>query len=111
MRLEGVLGGLEALLGLQPNKTELVLDVVNHDSLAITTLVVITTLSGGIGTLELKLLVRLLQVLAAVGLPEDGAVSSRLNVEGVREDLVTGDDVLGLSIIASDMHPCKKPTS
>lgn len=102
--LEGILGGLETLLGLEPDQTELVLDVVDHDSLALTTLVVISTLSRGVGTLELEILVLLLQVLAAVGLPEDGAVLSGLDVEGVREDLVTGDDVLELSAIASCMH-------
>jgi hypothetical protein len=91
--LEGVLGRLEALLGLEPDQTELVLNVVDHDRLALTTLL-IATLGGGVSTLQLKVLVGLLEVLAAVSLPEDGAVSGRLDVEGVGEDLVPGDDVL-----------------
>lgn len=111
MSLEGLLGGLEALLGLQPDKTELVLNVVDHDSLALTTIVVIAILSGGVGTLELEVLVLLLQVLAAVSLPKDGAVSSRLDVEGVREDLVTGDDVLRLVSHGILHGPWDQPTS
>lgn len=100
MTLEGILGGLESLLGLEPDQTELVLDVVDHDGLTLTT-IVITTLSGGVGTLELEVLILPLEVLAAVGLPEDGAVSSGSDFEGVREQLVTGDDVLILSVIGT----------
>lgn len=92
--LEGILGGFETLLGLQPDETELVLNVVNHDGFTLTTIVVITALSRRVGTLKLEVLVSLLEVLAAVGLPENGAVSRGLDVEGVREHLVTGDDVL-----------------
>lgn len=91
MTLEGILGGLHALLGLEPDETELVLNVVDHDLLALTTLL-ITTLGGGVGTLELEVLVGLLEVLAAVALVED--VVDGLDVEGVGEDLVTGDDIL-----------------
>lgn len=97
VRLEGILGGLQTLLGLEPDQTELVLDVVDHDGLALTS-IVITALGGGVGALELEVLVLLLEVLAAVGLPEDGAVSSRLDVEGIRENLVSGDDVLRSSV-------------
>jgi len=91
--LEGLLGRLEALLGLEPNQTELVLNVVDHNGLTLTTFVA-TLLSGGVGTLELEVLVGPLEVLAAVGLPEDGAVSGGLDVEGVGENLVSGDNVL-----------------
>lgn len=91
--LEGILGGLEALLGLEPDEAELVLDIVDHDGLIITTIFT-SLLGGGVGTSELKVLVLLLEVLAAVGLPEDGAVLGRGDLEGVRENLVSGDDVL-----------------
>lgn len=93
MSLEGILGGLETLFGLEPDETELVLDIVDHDGLIITTLFT-SLLGGGVGTSELKVLVLLLEVLAAVGLPEDGAVLGRGDLEGVRENLVSGDDVL-----------------
>lgn len=93
MGLEGVLGRLETLLGLEPDKTELVLNVVNHDGLVITTLLT-GLLSGGVGTSKLEVLVLLLQVLAAVSLPENGAVLGGGDLEGVRENLVSGKDVL-----------------
>lgn len=93
MALEGILGGLETLLGLEPDETELVLDIVDHDGLIITALVS-SLLSGRVGTSELKVLVLLLEVLAAVSLPEDGAVLGRGDLEGVRENLVSGDDIL-----------------
>lgn len=93
MGLEGVLGRLEALLGLEPDETELVLNVVNHDGLVITTLIT-GLLSGGVGTSKLEVLVLLLQVLAAVSLPENGAVLGGGDLEGVRENLVSGKDVL-----------------
>ena len=93
MRLEGILGRLQALLGLEPDKTELVLNVVDHDGLTLTTFI-IATLGGWVGTLKLEILIGLLEVLAAVGLPEDGAVLGGSDLEGVRENLVPGDDVL-----------------
>jgi hypothetical protein len=89
--LEGILGGLHALLGLEPDKTELVLNVVDHDLLALTTLL-ITTLSGRVGTLELEVFVGLLEVLLAVALVEDTV--DLLDLEGVRENLVSGNDIL-----------------
>jgi len=91
--LESILGGLEALLGLEPDKTELVLNVVDHDGLTLTTSL-LGILSGGVGTLELEVLVTLLEVLAAVGLPEDRAVLGGGDLEGIGENLVSGDDVL-----------------
>ena len=92
VRLESVLGRLHALLDLEPVKTELVLDVVDHDLVTLTTGIIIATLSGGVGTLELEVLVLLLQVLAAVALVEDTV--NGLDVEGIGENLVTGDDIL-----------------
>ena len=92
--LEGILGGLQALLGLEPVETELVLDVVDHDGLTLTTGIIITALSRGVGTLELEVLVALLEVLAAVAGPEELAVTVLLDLEGVGENLVTGDDIL-----------------
>ena len=99
VRLEVVLGRLQALLSLEPNKTELVLNVVNHDGLTLTTLILITTLSGGVGTGKLEILADLLHVLAAVGLPQDGAVLGGGDLVGIRENLVSGDDVLESSIL------------
>lgn len=102
--LEGILGGLEALLGLEPDKAELVLDVVDHDGLTLTTFL-LTALGGGVGTLELEVLVGLLHVLAAVALVED--IILQLDVVGVGEDLVTGDDVLWQMLLAlSSSSPC-----
>jgi hypothetical protein len=98
VRLEGILGGLEALLGLEPDEAELVLDIVDHDGLIITTILT-GLLSGGVGTSELEVLVLLLEVLAAVGLPKDGAVLGGSDLEGVGENLVTGDDVLRSSLV------------
>lgn len=92
MRLVVVLGGLHALLGLEPDETELVLDVVDHDLLALTTGILLLVLSRGVGTLELEVLVLVLGVLAAVSLPEDTV--DLVDLEGVGEKLVTGDDVL-----------------
>ena len=92
--LEGILGGLQALLGLEPVKTELVLDVVDHDGLTLTTGIIITALSGGVGTLELEVLVALLEVLAAVAGPEELALGVLLDLVGVGENLVAGDDIL-----------------
>jgi 2-phospho-L-lactate transferase/gluconeogenesis factor (CofD/UPF0052 family) len=64
---------------------------VNHDLLPLTT-ILITTLGGGVGTLKLEVLVCLLEVLAAVALVEN--VVDDLQVEGVRDELVIGDDIL-----------------
>jgi hypothetical protein len=97
VRLEGILGGLETLLGLEPDEAELVLDIVDHDSLIITTILT-SLLSGGVGTGELKVLVLLLEVLAAVSLPEDGAVLGGSDLEGVGEHLVSGDQVLEIDV-------------
>jgi hypothetical protein len=69
---------------------------VNHDLLAFATLVVVLTLSGGVGTLQLIVLVLVLGVLAAVGLPQDTV--HFLDVEGVGEELVSGDNVLNKEI-------------
>lgn len=93
MGLETILRRLEAILGLEPDETELVLNIVDHSGLTLTTLL-IAILSGGVGTLELEVLVGLLEVLAAVGLPENGAVRVGSDLEGVGENLVSGDDVL-----------------
>lgn len=95
MRLEGILGGLHALLSLEPDETELVLDVVDHDLGTVATFFIITTLGGRVGALELEVLGSF-EVFAAVGGPEDGAVFDDL--EGVGDDLVAGDDVLTKSI-------------
>lgn len=92
MALEGILGRLHALLGLQPNETELILNVVNHDLLTLTAGILITTLSGGVSTLELDVLVLPLEVLAAVALVEDTV--DLLDLEVVRENLVSRDDIL-----------------
>jgi hypothetical protein len=100
VRFEGILGRLEALLGLEPDEAELVLNIVDHDGLIITT-IVSSVLSGGVGTGELEVLVLLLEVLAAVGLPEDGAVLGGSDLEGVGENLVSGDDVLRSSLVFS----------
>lgn len=93
MRLEAILGRLQAVLLLEPDEAELVLNIVDHDGLALTTLI-IAILSGGVSTLKSEVLVSLLEVLAAVGLPEDGAVSGGLDVEGIGENLVSGDNIL-----------------
>lgn len=94
MGLEGILGRLQALLDLQPYKTELILDVVDHDHLGLAVVIVGSILSGGVGTSKLEVLADLLGVLAAVSLPQDGAVLRLSDVVGVRENLVAGDDVL-----------------
>lgn len=92
VRLVGVLGRLQALLGLKPDKTELVLDVVDHDSLTVT-----TTLSGflsrGVGTLELKVLILVLHELLAVALQQE-TILGLGDLEGVGEELVSGNEVL-----------------
>lgn len=93
MRLESVLGRLSAFLDLEPDKTELVLDVVDHDGLTLAALF-LSILGGGVGTLELEIRVTLLEVLAAVGLQENGAIGGRVDLEGVREKLVSGNQVL-----------------
>lgn len=91
MVLEGILGRLHALLGLEPDKTELILDIVDHDfTTFLTTL--LSLLSRRVGTLERKVLVGLLQVLAAVALPQNTV--DLLDLEGVRENFISGNDVL-----------------
>lgn len=90
MSLEGILGGLHSLLDLQPVEVELILDIVDHDGLIVTTGVA-TVLGGRVGTLQLEILVLLLQELAAVALPQETIL---LDLEGVGEEFVVGDDVL-----------------
>lgn len=92
VRLEGILGRLHALLGLEPDEAELILDIVDHDGLTLTTLIVSGVLSGRVGTLQLEILAALLEVLAAVALVEDSV--NLLDVEGIGEDLVPGHDIL-----------------
>ena len=91
MRLEGILGGLHALLSLEPDETELVLDIVDHDLATLATFFIVTTFGGRVGAFELEVFGSF-EVFAAVGGPEDGAVFDDL--EGVGDDLVTGDDIL-----------------
>lgn len=93
MSLVAFLGGLRAILSLKPDQTELVLDIVDHGGLALATFLV-GVLSGGVGTLELEVLVGTLQVLAAVTLPKDIEVLVGDKVKGIGDDLVTGNDVL-----------------
>ena len=98
-----VLRGLRALLSLEPDQTELVLDIVDHDGLTLATFLITSLLSGGVGTLELEVLAGTLHVLAAVTLPKDIEILVGNKVEGVGDDLVTGNDVLvGLSV---EIHP------
>lgn len=91
MTLEGFLGRLETFLGLEPDEAELVLNVVDHHLFTFTTLIA-AILGGGVSTLELEIFVGTLEVLLAVALVED--VVDGLEVVGVGENLVTGDDVL-----------------
>jgi hypothetical protein len=91
VRLERILAGLHALLSLEPDKTELVLDVVDHDLGTLTTFFIITTFGGRVGTFELEVF-GTFEVFTAVGGPEDGAVFNDL--EGVGDDFIAGDDVL-----------------
>lgn len=98
MRLERILGRLHSFLGLEPDKTELVLDVVDHDLGTLTTFLVITTFGGRVGTLELEVL-GAFQVFAAVSGPEDGAIFDDL--EGVGDDFITGDDILFITVEVS----------
>lgn len=86
---------LEAILGrpqviLDPVKVELILNVVDHDGLIVATFIT-AFLSRGVGALKLKILVLLLEILLAVALIQDARV---LDLVGVREKLVAGDDVL-----------------
>lgn len=93
MGLVAFLGGLGAVLNLQPDQTELVLDVVDHSGLTLATFL-LSFLGGGVGTLELEVLVGTLQVLAAVTLPKDIEILVWDKVKGIGDDLVTGNDVL-----------------
>lgn len=103
MGLVALLRGLRALLSLEPDQTELVLDIVDHDGLTLATFLISSLLSGGVGTLELEVLAGTLHVLAAVTLPKDIEILVGNKVEGVGDDLVTGNDVLvGLSV---EIHP------
>lgn len=95
VRLECILGGLHALLLLEPDKTELVLNVVDHDLGTLATIIVFTTLGGRVGTLELEVFGSF-EVFAAVSGPEDRAVFDDL--EGVGDDFIIGDDVLATYI-------------
>jgi hypothetical protein len=89
-----LLGGLGALLSLEPDQTELVLDIVDHDGLTLATFILVSILSGGVGTLELEVLAATLQVLAAVTFPKDIEILVGNKLEGIGDDLVTGNDVL-----------------
>ena len=93
MGLVALLGGLRAVLDLEPDQTELVLDIVDHSGLTLATFL-ISVLSGGVGTLELEVFVGTLQVLAAVTLPKEIELLVGDKVEGIGDDLVTGNDVL-----------------
>lgn len=100
MGLVALLGGLSAILNLEPDQTELVLDIVDHGGLTLAT-IIFGVLSGGVGTLELEVLVGALQVLAAVTLPKDIEILVGDKVEGIGDDLVTGNDVL-VGFVSSD---------
>jgi len=93
MSLEGLLRGLHALLRLEPDQAELVLNVVNHDLLTLTTadIILILTQSRRVRALQLERLLSL-HVLAAVGLPENAI--DLLDLVVIGEQLVSGDDVL-----------------
>ena len=91
MSLEGILGRLHALLGLQLDETELVLNVMDHDRLALTASV-FALLSRGVGTLQLDILVLALHELLAVALPEDAV--DLIDFIVVRENFISGDNVL-----------------
>jgi hypothetical protein len=91
VRLERILGRLHALLSLEPDETELVLDVVDHDLGTLATFFFLTTFGGRVGALELEVFGSF-EVFAAVGGPEDGAVFDDL--EGVGDDFIASDDVL-----------------
>lgn len=93
MALVAFLGGLGAILDLEPDQTELVLDIVDHSGLTLATLI-LNVLGGGVGTLKLEVLVGTLQVLAAVTLPKDIEVLVGDKVKSIGDDLVTGNDVL-----------------
>lgn len=97
MALEGFLRRLHALLGLEPDQIELILDIVDHDGLVITTLVA-ALLGGRVGALQLEVLVLLLEELPAVTLPEEAIL---LDLVGVGEEFVSGDNVLKRSIEVS----------
>lgn len=97
MAFESVLGRLHAVLGLEPDQIELILDIVDHDGLVVTA-VAAALLGGRVGTLQLEVLILLLEVLLAVALPEEAVL---LDVEGVGEEFVSGDDVLERSVEVS----------
>jgi hypothetical protein len=63
---------------------------VDHDLFTLTSFF-ITTFGGRVGTLELEVF-GALQVFAAVGSPENGAVWD--DCEGVGDDFIIGDNVL-----------------
>jgi hypothetical protein len=90
MPLEGFLGRLHALLGLEPVHLELVLDVVDHDGVVVAAAIA-ALLGGGVGALQLEVLVLLLEELAAVAGHQEAVL---LDLVGVGEQLIPGDDVL-----------------
>lgn len=92
MGFKVLFGGLVAFLGLQPFELELLFNVVDHDGLAFTT-AILAPLSGRVGTLELEVLILVLQVLLAVALPEDAAVDL-LDSEVFGEQFIPSDNVL-----------------
>ena len=91
MGFKVLFGGLVAFLGLQPFELELLLNVVDHDGLAFTT-AILAPLSGRVGTLELEVLILVLQVLLAVALPEDAV--DLLDSEVFGEQFISSDNVL-----------------
>lgn len=104
MNLEVLLGRLEAILWLEPDETELVLDIVDHGGLSFTTLIIGAILGGGVGTLQLEVLVTALQVLAAVALPEDVEILVGHKLEGIGDDLVAGNHVLVALVSFKSKH-------
>jgi hypothetical protein len=69
---------------------------VNHLELALTTILLLSILSGGVGTGEFEVLATdTLRVLSAITLPEDeGEFLAVLKFEGIGDDLIVGNDVL-----------------
>jgi hypothetical protein len=93
--LVGVLGRLETLLLLEPDETELVLNIVDHGGLSLATIILISILGGGVGTLELEVVgADTLHVLAAVTFPENGDLLVGDKVESVGDNLVAGNNIL-----------------
>ena len=73
-------------------ETELVHNVEDLNGSIITASVLVTTLSRGVGALELDVFVRLLRNVLAVALEED--TFDLLEIEGVRDKLIVREDIL-----------------